>query len=470
MIIKKHQIEATIPRLPEIGRLFKGSPKQHSPTAKNPDRLIAGRDLDHFRFEPADSTKALPAPDGSSTLYEYLRQQWDDQAAAFGDYRSIPVLLPYGAIAENYSYGNRVYGAGGNCVRSCDGEICDRHQEEFFDKKANKTVKRVVRSPIPCAMQPDDTECPAGCKGEAKLKLLIPALGIPGTILLTTHSGRDISTLLANLKAFERFDLSAIPFRLCRTLEKCDRQGENGEIIPGQKWFCQLRVDPQYGLLALERQQQRKLAELTGAAMPALPSAAPKLPALPVYSDYTNQTEWIQFLGELSGAIRSGDRTRANDVCTVARGMVERGVFPPHASGGIDREFNRAMEAIATAGHPVSVQVSTARPKQPEPQPAPDLTKRIAALCSLLKCQPTDLEAIAVSKTGRSLLELSSSDFRKVRSLAFLDWATIARGDRGLPAINVASEWTRMAEELGDLSGLSDAELFQRWGDRILSV
>lgn len=488
-MLRKDLIESQPPRLEEIGRLFKGSKKRLVPSKKRPGEMveISGIELDHYRFEPADWTKAIAA--GGATLYDQLTRRWQECRDLFSNWRFVQVMLPYPTLKQNYHYENSKFDAAKRCIRLCDGSICTRHEEKYTDLKTGKRVTRIATNPIPCAAKEGDEKCPAGCVQRGQIKLFIPALEYPGVVILTTHSKRDIMALSGNLQVFDGHDLSRIPMRLLRIEEQCDRRNEDGSLSSGTKWFCRLQVDPLYGGRALAA--QHALALSAGApshtAEAAQTSAAPGNAGNSV-KPFRQQTEWLDFQQALSSAIRSGKPDAVTSACAIALLLVENGILPDHARVSIHAERDRAMDAIATIASPTAKPNTTPAPPQnnsPAPNkppakptrkkaaeyvPSTGLVERVEALCRLLKCQPTDLEAIAVSKAGRPLLELSDSDFRKVRSLAFLDWAAIARGDRGLPSINIASEWTRMAEELGDLSSLSDQELFQRWGDRVLSV
>lgn len=488
-MLRKDLIEAQPPRLEEIGRLFKGAKKRLVPSKKRPGEMveISGVELDHYRFEPADWTRAI-ASDGV-TLYDQLAQRWQQCRELFSDWRFVQVMLPYPTLEQNYHYENSKFDAAKRCIRLCDGSICTRHEEKYKDPKTSKQVTRIATNPIPCVAKEDNEDCPAGCVQRGQIKLFIPALEYPGLVILTTHSKRDILTLRGNLKAFGDHDLSRIPLRLVRVEEQCDRRNEDGSLSSGTKWFCRLHVDPLYGGRALVA--RHTLALTAGATSSTeetaqAPASGAKVNPL---KPFRQQTEWMDFQRALADAIRSGKPEAVTSACAIALLLVDNGILPDHARASVNAERERAMDAIATiatpAAKPTPPQNHSPAPAKPptnppnkptrkkaaaEYVPSTGLLERVEALCSLLKCRPTELEAIAVSKTGRPLLELSDSDFRKVRSLAFLDWAAIVRGDRGLPPINIASEWTRMAEEMGDLSSLSDRELFQRWGDRVLSV
>ncbi|MFQ3615870.1 MAG: hypothetical protein SNJ57_09315 [Cyanobacteriota bacterium] len=491
-MLRKDFIEAQPPRLEEIGRLFKGSKKRLVPSKKRPGEMveISGVELDHYRFEPAEWTRAI-AVDGA-TLYDQLAQRWQQCRELFSDWRFIQMMLPYPTLKQNFRYENSKFDAAKRCTRLCDGFICTRHEEKYTDPKTGKQVTRIATNPIPCAAKENDEKCPAGCVQRGQLKMFIPALEYPGLVVLTTHSKRDIMTLYSNLKAFDNHDLSQIPLRLLRVEEQCDRRNPDGSISSGTKWFCRLQVDPLYGGRALAARYTLALTdgatsnpeETTKAPI----SSAKVIPLKP----FRQQTEWMDFQQALANAIRSGKPEAVTSACEIALLLVNNGILPDHARASVNAERERAMNAIAAIAKPpekskpapLQNDSPAKSPTKPTQSPtklihkkaaaeyvvATGLVERVETLCNLLKCQPTDLEAIAAAKTGRPILELSDSDFRKVRSLAFLDWATIARGDRDLPPINVAGEWLRMAEDLGDLSSINDRELFQRWSDRVLSV
>lgn len=262
-IIRQKQMLQLQPQLPEIGRLFKGSPKQEQTTKAGKKFLGYGKDLDHFRLSLNERLLSLPSATHVHLMAE-LEEKWRDLESATSGYRSIPILLPYKSIAKNFSYRNAVYDSSGRTIRSCDGSICDR--KPFESRMADGRMKKLVlQGCYPCAMKDEDKECPEGCKAEGKLSMIIPAL-YPGLIVLTTKSVIDIKTIKANLEAYSRFDLSRIPLRLCRSLRDASYTTPEGEHKKQEKWLIHIEVDPQYGQLALQAQEAQYRAELSGAS------------------------------------------------------------------------------------------------------------------------------------------------------------------------------------------------------------
>jgi hypothetical protein len=260
-IIRRSQLDEVSPRLEEIGRLFKGSKKQNN---------RFGKDLEHFRFEPAPRLNDLPSA-SHGTLFAEVEARWKAMEASTSGWKSLPILLPYRSLEQNLSFRNAVYDGGGRTTRACDGSICTRYQMEVKGKKM------IVRGAINCAMGVNDTECPMGCKSEAKLSMIIPSL-YPGLIVLTTKSTIDIQTLTANLKGYSRFDLSKIPLRLCRSLRDASYTDPNtGDFRKQQKWLLHIEIDPVFGHAALEAQQEQYRAEITGGARRQLPTTATPL-------------------------------------------------------------------------------------------------------------------------------------------------------------------------------------------------
>ena len=250
------------PRLETIGRLFKGDPKQKGISKTGKEYMGYGKDRDNFRFQPSERLRDLPSS-SHVNLYEEVAARWQDMQQITSNWRSIPILLPYRSVDENFRWRNAVYDGAGRTVRSCDGEICDRQPMPRRNAQG-KDVTIIVRGCYSCAMQEGDTECPAGCKAEAKLSMIIPGFP-PGLVILTTKSLIDIQTIKSNLMAYSRFDLSRIPMRLCRSLKDASyTDAKTGEFKKQEKWLCHIEIDPEYGQMALQAQQQQYKAELMG--------------------------------------------------------------------------------------------------------------------------------------------------------------------------------------------------------------
>ena len=260
-IIRRSQLDEVSPRLEEIGRLFKGSKKQNN---------RFGKDLEYFRFEPAPRLNDLPSA-SHGTLFAEVEARWKAMEASTSGWKSLPIVLPYRSLEQNLSFRNAIYDGGGRTTRACDGSICTRYQMEV------KGRKMIVRGAINCSMGANDTECPMGCKSEAKLSMIIPSL-YPGLVVLTTKSTIDIQTLTANLKGYSRFDLSKIPLRLCRSLRDASyTDPTTGDFRKQQKWLLHIEIDPVFGHAALEAQQSQYRAELLGESRAVMPSTATPL-------------------------------------------------------------------------------------------------------------------------------------------------------------------------------------------------
>lgn len=255
----------TIPRLPEIGRIRKGGPKREKTKTDGTKYQIFGEDLDHFRFDPAESTYNLPAPDGDGRLADYLMRQWDELGEKP---RYVPIQFMHNAISENFTMINEVWARVGTverCVRRCDGETVNLSMTE--DKK-------LTRTPLPCSAVEGLNECPMGCKPTGRLQFLIPQLNYPGLVIMTTHSIYDIYEIQGNLALYQNWELSKIPFQLCRT-ERTINRNDNGKVTAMKKWLCHLVIDPRFGNAVLGGAQRQYLAELEGEVVPNNPNALP---------------------------------------------------------------------------------------------------------------------------------------------------------------------------------------------------
>jgi hypothetical protein len=271
--LRRQRIEQQSAKLESIGRLFKGSPKIERTNQKGEKYLSVGKDLDHFRFEADDRLTYMPSATHAS-LYDELVERWKQMEQVTAGWRSVPILLPYRSLEENFFWRNAVYDRSGRTTRVCDGEVCSRYPLEVRNTDGS-IRKAVIQGAIACSMKEFDAECPAGCKAEAKLSMIIPAL-YPGLVLITTKSLIDIQTIRANLLGYQRFDLSKIPMRLCRSLRDASYTDEKGEFRKQEKWLLHVEIDPEFGHMALEAQKEQYRAEL----MSYQPVAVAALPAV----------------------------------------------------------------------------------------------------------------------------------------------------------------------------------------------
>lgn len=241
-------------RLPEIGRIRKGGPKEEKARKDGSTYSIFGQDLSSFRFEPAASTYDLPSPDGQGRLADYLIRQYEELGT---EPRTLPIQFLHGELSKNFTNSNEVWAKVGSverCVRRCNGQTQLLHLTA--DRKLSK-------APIDCAAAESMNECPNKCKPTGRLSFILPQLKYPGLVVMTTHSIYDIIEIQGNLALYEGWDLNKIPFQLCRT-ERTINRNDNGDIKPLRKWLCHLVIDPRFGNAVLAAQPKQYLAELTG--------------------------------------------------------------------------------------------------------------------------------------------------------------------------------------------------------------
>ena len=228
--------ERSFARLPMLGKLRKGAPRQDG--VKAPPK-----DLDTFRF--AASAEGVA----------------DAFAAAYGSVlpREVEVYLPYATKAKNWDYFYETWGAGARLKYRCDGE----NWIKWWDAEAN--VHRLDPKPCPiCA----GTEAPD--RGEhqptGRLVVILPGLlkaGYAGVVMLETHSITDIYAINAGLMVVDELradstqagDLRGIAFTLRREFRAIPTRAHGVQ----KRWFVALEPDA-----AWLAQQGELLAALTG--------------------------------------------------------------------------------------------------------------------------------------------------------------------------------------------------------------
>lgn len=300
-------------RLPEIGRIFKGSPKQINP--KNPNgALMQGNDLDHFRFEPAPSTHDLPSPDGNGRLADYLMKQY----AELGESpRALPIQFLHAKVEENFAAEDNEDWAkiGGveRCIRRCNGETQKLH---LIDQDGRKMLSK---QPIPCAATESMNKCPLNCKPTGRLFFIMPCLNYPGLIVMTTHSIFDIVEIQGNLAMYSNWDINKIPFQLCRAEKTIKRTNDDGSQTPMKKWLCHLVIDPRFGNAMLAAQPKQYLAEITGGIewepdyIDVTPVEPQQLP------QSTAQSQLPSFIESISKPTKSGQQKIVARICAAAK-------------------------------------------------------------------------------------------------------------------------------------------------------
>jgi hypothetical protein len=233
--------------------------------------------------------------------------------------RTLRARFAYPNPEDNFSCANELWKSVkgvDRCIRRCDGATCSLH----ITKRGT-----LSKEPIACAATGEQNKCPAGCVPTGRLRFFLPDLNYPGIVLLTTHSIHDIQEIRGNLEAYANWDLTKLPFRLCRTEKTITRTDDAGNVFPLKRWLCHVEIDPEFGLLLQQSTQLRYRAELTGLQeMRSLKEA--------VTIDTT--ADWVSF-DEVEPATSASSTTNAN------REMLKRiGQITGHSSKQIAEILN----------------------------------------------------------------------------------------------------------------------------------
>jgi len=225
-------------KMPIVGRLWKGGPKQ-----KKNGKEIFGIDLkDHFRF-----TSPIP---GAEAAFESL----------FGDKPiDIPFCFPFASVDANFSTWQEAY-TGQRLIHRCDGEFVTR----YYDSKAKRYV-----SPEPGKM-----ECPGGCDYVGRFSLLIPEFvrrGYAGAVNLTLGGHNEVPMLYDELNYYyqQRGNLTGMEFVLYRYPKRISRP-EGGRV---EKWLVGFKPHAQFIMAMIDQQPDGVLALESGDEQLALPEA-----------------------------------------------------------------------------------------------------------------------------------------------------------------------------------------------------
>lgn len=224
-------------QLPEIGKLFKGAPKE---TRQKDGREYQtfGRELDHWRFESDQ---------------KHVAEAFFDVFGATP--RDLPVYLPFRKADENFQAWREAYTAGGLDHR-CDGETCT----VWLDKKTG----RYSNEPIPCpTLAMDEVKAKRdGCKDVGRLQVIIPQLNELGFVTMETHSVNDILFLLRCLPAYESLQpdqgLRNIPMILSRFKTEISTP-RDGKRVRVAKWLVSLRPLPEWSQRYLSARRREML-------------------------------------------------------------------------------------------------------------------------------------------------------------------------------------------------------------------
>lgn len=209
------------PAFPRVGKLRKGGEKGIN---------RPGPDLKYWRF-----TSPNPAIEEAF-------------AEAYGpEPHELDVLLPYAAIADNFSTWKEHWLAGGLQHR-CDGETC--------------TVWLTPQGTYSRAPE----ICPGGCKEIGRLEVILPSLlraGFVGYVTMETGSLNDIiaiqSALLATKETRGHEDMRGILFVLRRVEETISTPGTGGKRVRRKKWLVKLEPAARWVRAQLEAAQHRAM-------------------------------------------------------------------------------------------------------------------------------------------------------------------------------------------------------------------
>ena len=215
----------------QLGTLHKGDVKGE----RGP-----GRDLEYFRFEEkAGGVKAA-------------------FVAAYGAQPTkINALLPFARTDQNFQTVKEHHKAGGGLRHRCDGRFV------LLQIGANGKYQSPEYGAV---------VCPGGCRPYGRLKMIIPALGRLGFVMLQTTSVHDIMEIDKNLRAIEQLNgrLNGIPVIIERVMRSISAPGKGDERIRRQCSLVHVEVHPDFVKLQMQNMVQAALQP--GTPSLALPS------------------------------------------------------------------------------------------------------------------------------------------------------------------------------------------------------
>lgn len=234
----KHRPARVDAGLPELGRLYKGAPRQSENQKQVPP------DLDHFRFEAAD----LPTASA-----DQIDAAW---VALYGDKPKIIRNVQFAVDRLDLAFDSWLesWGKSRNGApllnRRCDGQTI------VFERDGDK----VYREPAVCEHKCD-------CKPVGRLRLFLPELcaklGVLGVVTLVTHGGTDIDNIANSLGLVlsQTGRLRNVAFVLYR--ESAQLMTPVG--LPVQKSIVRLELDT----------RSAQAVALAAGDMPMLPKSVP---------------------------------------------------------------------------------------------------------------------------------------------------------------------------------------------------
>lgn len=252
--------------LPELGRIYKGAPRQSA------DQKQIPADLDYFRFEPSSDLPTAPA--------EELKAAWN---AIYGEKPRVlrDVQFDVDSMAHAFSDWMEEWGMSNKGMpllnKKCDGQTL--YFERCREKQPDGKFKDVVyRNPVPCPRECD-------CKPTGRLRLFLPVfcneVGVLGVVTLITHGTTDLdnirNTLTMTLEKLGRLRNTAF------VLHRVQEQLMTPDGFPVKKWIIHLGLENRGAQAVAQLAAQSALALTDGKtppqpAAPALPARVPSVP------------------------------------------------------------------------------------------------------------------------------------------------------------------------------------------------
>lgn len=241
------------PRWSRLGKLRKGAPKPE----KGP-----GRELPYWRFTAEGRNAAA------------IEQAF---AAKFGkEPTAVEVFLMAATPDEAFPSWMEFWKAS-SLERRCDGETC----------QLRRVGNQMVRQPVPCICATENTPKP-NCVKVGRLAVVIPALieaGYIGEVVVETHSGDDLRTLMSRLSIVYQTalqyggDLRGVPFILSREPVSMSTPRDNGERVKATKYQVRLEPAQAWTARAIEQTRASSMALASGERLAIAAPAAAALPA-----------------------------------------------------------------------------------------------------------------------------------------------------------------------------------------------
>jgi hypothetical protein len=221
-------------RLPVIGTLRKGGPKEVKRRKDGTEYTVFGKDLDHYRLVSDDPV-----------LQRRFKEFYTETP------REIYVQLPFRTTDQNFSCWKEQWKAGG-LVHRCDGETCSIWLTD---------EGRYSDEPKPC---------PGGCKEIGRLNVFIREFARIACVTVLTSSKHDILNITGMLRTIEsaRGDLVGVPFVLTRKLVSVS-SNEDGKRVTRNKWLIHIEPETTWAERLIQAQAAASLPELERLALPA---------------------------------------------------------------------------------------------------------------------------------------------------------------------------------------------------------